>query len=147
MNHARRLKPSTGFTFIEVMIVVAIIAILTAVALPSYQEYLRRGNRAEARAGLLQAAQWLERVATASGVYLTNQSTFPTALQIVPSRTYVISIEVPSDGSGSGYTLTATPQGSQVGDQCGAYTLDHAGTQGLASDSPSDSLIATCWNR
>ena len=46
-----------GFTLIEVMIVVAIVGILSAIAYPSYQEYVRRGHRAEARAGLLQAAQ------------------------------------------------------------------------------------------
>ena len=62
--HARH---SSGFTLIEVMIVVAIVAILSAIALPSYTEYIRRSHRADARAGLLQAQQWLERAATATG--------------------------------------------------------------------------------
>ena len=57
-----------GFTLIEVMIVVAIIGILSAIAYPSYAEYIRRGHRAHARAGLLQAQQWLERASTATGV-------------------------------------------------------------------------------
>ena len=62
--------PARGFTLIEVMIVVAIVAILSAIALPSYTEYIRRGNRAEARAGLLQAAQWM-RAAGRSGSIVT----------------------------------------------------------------------------
>ena len=44
-----------GFTLIELMIVVAVVAILSSIAYPSYTEYVRRGHRAEARAGLLQA--------------------------------------------------------------------------------------------
>ena len=50
-------KVHQGFTLIEVMIVVAIIGILSAIAMPSYTEYIRRGHRTEARASLLQMAQ------------------------------------------------------------------------------------------
>ena len=56
-----------GFTLIELMIVVAVVSILSAIAYPSYAEYVRRGHRSDAKAGLLQAQQWLERAATASG--------------------------------------------------------------------------------
>jgi len=52
-------RKNQGFTLIELMIVVAFVEILGAIAIPSYSEYIRRGHRAEARAGLLQAAQWL----------------------------------------------------------------------------------------
>lgn len=135
---------SRGFTLIEVMIVVALIGILTAIALPSYDEYLRRGRRAEARAALLQAAQWLERLATASGQYPAATSSFPAALTTVPSGTYAISL---SATSASAYTLQAVPQNAQSGDKCGGFTLTQSGARGLTSTTASTQLVAECWNR
>ncbi len=138
-----------GFTLIEAMIVLAVIGILSAIALPSYREYIRRGHRAEARAGLLQAAHWLERVATARGTYLTTEEAatkFPSALEAVPSRSYSISI-AGTDTNGARYTLKATPQNGQVGDKCGEFTLTHDGKRGLSSATASPELVADCWSR
>lgn len=53
-----------GFTLIELMIVVAIVAILSAVAYPSYKEYIAKGRRAEMKTVLLSAQQWMERFYT-----------------------------------------------------------------------------------
>lgn len=135
-----------GFTLIEVMIVVAIVAILTAIALPSYTEYVRRGHRAEARAALLQAAQWMERAATATGTYPLTAS-FPATLTTINSGRYTIAVASPPAGlaSGSAYTLTATPTGAQTGDKCGNYTLTHTGSRGAAAGVLP--LMTECWNR
>lgn len=135
-----------GFTLIEVMIVVAIVAILAALAFPSYTEYIRRGHRAEARAALLQGAQWMERAATATGTYPLTAS-FPTTLTTIKSGRYTIAVASPpaSAASGTAYTLTATPAGGQQGDKCGNYTLTHTGVRGAASGALP--LMTECWNK
>ena len=140
MKHSQQ-----GFTLIEMMIVVAVIGILSAIAYPNYTEYVRRGHRADARAGLLQAAQWLERAATATGLY-------PTALPANltwatdTSKRYTISIGGPA--TTSTFTLTATPKtpGPQAGDRCGNFTLDHRGLRG-ANGVTSGAIVTECWGK
>jgi len=133
-----------AFSLIEMLIVLVLIGILTAVALPAYNAYIRRAHRAEARTGLLQAAHRLEREATASGAY--PSTALPESLATVPGGRYRIARAAPASEAEAAirFTLRATPQGAQAGDACGTFTLTHTGERGLADNSAS---VADCWNR
>lgn len=144
MRCRRLTQGQRGFTLIESMIVVAIVTILGAIAYPSYTEHIRRGHRAEARAGLLQAQQWLERSATATGTY-PAASAFPTNMAKVPNDRYDITY-TPVGNPVATFTLTATPKGAQVGDKCGNYTLTNTGLRG-AYGQTTGSIITECWGK
>lgn len=127
------------------MIVVAVVGILSAIAYPSYTEYVRRGHRADARAGLLQAQQWLERAATATGTYPT---TLPAALTWSGDATKRYDIAFQAGNTNAAYTLAATPKGTQTGDKCGTYTLSNTGVRGAAGKKSGDTGYNTdCWGK
>lgn len=135
--------PHRGFTLIELMIVLAIVGILSAIAYPSYTEYVRRGYRADARAGLLQAQQWLERAATATGNY---PAALPSALTWATDGTkrYLISY-APVGTPVASFTLTATRRGAQAGDRCGDFTLTNTGVRD--ANNLNGMSAAECWNK
>jgi type IV pilus assembly protein PilE len=118
-----------GFTLIELMITVAIIGILAAIAMPSYQQYVLKANRADAKAILMESAQFMERYFTTNNTYVgaTVLSAVVPKNADVTSKKYDISFTAtPTAGA---FTLQSVPVGNQATDTCGTLTISNTGAQ------------------
>jgi len=161
------IRSARGFTLVELMITIVIIAILASIAIPSYTAYVERGKRGAARSALMAAASFLERNFTTNGCY--NYTTvaacqaqsgtalaLPTALTRAPAEgraSYVLTVSYSGSATGQVYELTATPCGTAgtcpsgsdpfKDGKCGALTLTQAGARGRSG---SDDLTV-CWQR
>jgi len=136
-------KSMSGFTLIELMIVVVAVAILAAIALPAYASYVQRANRANARAALLQAAQYMERAATAQGTY---PLTLPPALQAVQGNRYTVGFLGTNTAIQFVLVATRNNPGANSTDKCGDFTIDNTGLRGLQSNA-AGMTVNDCWSR
>ena len=121
-----RARPSYGFTLIELMITVAIVAILASVAYPSYQQYVIRSNRAAAQAQMLDIANRQQQFLLANRAYATK-TVLESSGYVLPSEVagrYTYDVPVGTAAVPS-FTITFTPRGTQAAD--GALTLNSAG--------------------
>src|SRR5262245_10870116 len=129
-----------GITLIELIVAMVVVAILAAVAIPTYRQQLIRTNRSNAKTALLSTAQNLERCFTRTNTYIGCVAMpFTTA-----EGNYQIS-EVAA-ATATTFNLRAVPQGTQANDaQCATFTLNQANVRAVTG-----SLAATpaqCWGR
>lgn len=144
-----------GFTLIEMMIAVAIIGILAAIAYPSYQHYIQKGNRVEARNLLQSAAQRLEANFTVNRTYkyldqdhtqVINDETLKT--WVGESDNYTIGF---ADGpEAQSYKLQAVPKNSSIQkkDECKTFTIDHRNVKTAGDETdPRGEKSIKCWQK
>ena len=141
-------KSAVGFSLIELLVVLVIVGIVSAIALPNYRQHIQRGHRAEAAGALLEAQHFMERYYSAHGRYDGSAQEpgkppeLPLRLQGTPAGAdlrYQLSLESTTVNA---YELRAEPVGSMADDKCGTLTLNQAGLKGLAD---SDLSVADCW--
>ena len=136
-----RAKPATGFTLIELMITVAVVAILAGVAYPSYLGMISKGRRADAKSAMLDVAQRMERFYTERSTYV-GASLGATGIHAATSAQGHYTLAITAQ-TASAFTLTATPTGAQAGDACGTYGYNQAGAKSVGGGATLSS--ATCW--
>jgi type IV pilus assembly protein PilE len=143
-------RRQSGFTMIEIMIVVAIVAILAAIAVPSYRDYVTRGRVVEATSGLADARNKMEQFFQDNRTYPTGcviQPTAPTATQVQLTALQMFDLSCANLGANT-YTVTATGKDAMAGF---TYTINEQNTKtsafsgsgasaGWTAASPN-----TCW--
>ena len=129
-----RFHGSMGFTLVELMIVCAVVAILTAIAVPSYEYAMINARRGAAQGCLTEQAQYMERYHTTHMTY--TGAAAPTCEADLAAHYTVGFVGVPNS---AGYTLQVVPQGRQATAEtkCGTMSIDQTGKKSGTS--------ADCW--
>lgn len=136
---------TAGVTLVELMIAVAIVGILAAIAYPSYQAQVRRGDRADGKAELMEAAQEMEKCYTRYGVYNNAACNSYNGIlgnnRVSENGRYLITF-APGSVTRNTYTLRATRQPAFGPDpECGVLTVNQSGVRTRDGNAP----MNRCW--
>ncbi len=128
------MKKQQGVTLMELLIVIVIIGILAAIAVPAYANHVKKTRRKMAAGCLQENAQYMERWFTSKMTYDGATAQMCT-VEIQPYYTVSLSINAPRQ-----FTASAVPQAAQADDKCGTLTLDNKGAR-TSSGAP----VSACW--
>jgi len=122
------MKKMRGFTLIEVMVAVAIVAIIASIGYPSYLDHVRKSRRAEAQSTLMSIASRQQQMILDTRRYADTVSALNIAVPTSVSQNYTISISLGSATIPS-FIVQATPLGAQRSDSCGPLSISQAGVK------------------
>lgn len=140
------MKRQNGLTLVELMVVVAVMAIIATIAYPIYTNQVEKSRRADAKIALEMVAQAQERYYTLNGAYTNNLSSLQVSADIRGGTSeqgyYDISIAHPGgDTQEFIVTADASSSGAQSGDgDCAQFTLSHLGVKGATNGGSTN-----CW--
>lgn len=159
LREERMKANSGGFTLIELMITVVVIAILASIALPSYRQYVLRSHRVEAKTALLNVAAEQEK-------FYLQRNRYANDTELVDAKAdgglgfnrntengwYTLTLEADDDANPQAWTIEAQGSGSQLDDKrCRFFSLDSVGVRragpNLDGSGTTDTTSAECWGK
>jgi type IV pilus assembly protein PilE len=140
-----------GVTLVELMIAVAIVAILAAIGYPSYSQYLLKGRRTAAQSFMYSVASKQEQVMLNRRQYFTvtdgTAAQWTDAKMSLPAEVtdyYTVKVTADNAATPPTFTISAEPKGSQLGDtKCGTIRLKHDGTK----EKTGTGSVTDCWSK
>jgi len=143
-NDCSSTRGNRGFSLLELMITVTVIAILTGVTIAGYAYQVSKSRRADAKNALLDLAAREERYFTTNNTYTNvaanlGYAAFPASIPGTGTTSYTINVTA---FTATSFSAQATRSTAQNNDGCGDYTIDDRGTQGNVNNTQA---TAACW--